>query len=124
MRDVSKIAEQLFNEIRGRFPKVTLGDAEGNITSEPQQARFYDFEFESSGQKLGNISVSLDEKNGITVMYNQDFTENALVNEKQDWYNFLKNVRVFAKKRLLNFEVRDINRSNLTKRDYKQLATT
>ena len=124
MRDVSKIAEQLFNEIRGRFPKVTLGDAEGNITSEPQQARFYDFEFESSGQKLGNVSVSLDEQNGITVMFNQDFTENALVNEKEDWYNFLKNVRVFAKKRLLNFEVRDINRSNLTKRDYKQLATT
>jgi hypothetical protein len=124
MRDVNKIAEQLFNEIRGRFPKITIGDAEGNITSEPLLARFFDFEFESQGQTLGNVSISLDENDGVTVMYNKDFTENALVNEKEDWYSFLKNLRTFSKKRLLNFEVRDINRSNLTKRDYNQLATT
>lgn len=124
MRDVNKIAEQLFNEIRGRFPKITIGDAEGNITSEPLLARFFDFEFENQGQTLGNVSISLDENDGVTVMYNKDFTENALVNEKEDWYSFLKNLRTFSKKRLLNFEVRDINRSNLTKRDYNQLATT
>ena len=110
MRDVNKIAEQLFNEIRGRFPKITIGDAEGNITSEPLLARFFDFEFENQRQTLGNVSISLDENDGVTVMYNKDFTENALVNEKEDWYSFLKNLRTFSKKRLLNFEVRDINR--------------
>jgi|DEB0MinimDraft_6_1074348.scaffolds.fasta_scaffold00007_41 hypothetical protein len=122
MRNLNTVAEQLFNEIRGRYSSVSIGDADGNITNEPKQARFYEFDFKSGMQDLGKVSVTLDEESGVTIMYNNNFTENALVSEKQDWYNFLKNIRMFAKKRLLNFEVRDINKSNLTKRDYSYLA--
>jgi len=123
MKNLDTIAEQLFNEIRGRFPSIELGDAEGNITNEPSQARFYDFDFESNGKKLGKVSVSLDEQDGIVIMYSKDFVESEFGSIKTDWYGFLKNLRTFTKKRLLNFEVRDINRSNLTKRDYNFLAS-
>jgi hypothetical protein len=122
MKNLNTVAEQLFNEIRGRFPSVEIGDAEGNVTSEPQLARFYDFDFETNGKKLGKVSVSLDEDNGVVIMFNKDFVESQYGSAKSDWYGFLKNIRTFAKKRLLNFEVRDINRTNLTKRDYKFLA--
>ena len=122
MRDLNVVAEQLFNEIRGRFPSVTIGDGEGNTTNEPSQARFYEFDYKSNGNSLGKVSVSLDEKSGVTIMYNKDFTENASVMEEDSWYNFLKGMRVFAKKRLLNFEVRDINKSNFTQRDYSYMA--
>ena len=122
MRDLNVVAEQLFNEIRGRFPSVTIGDGEGNTTNEPSQARFYEFDYKSNGNSLGKVSVSLDEKSGVTIMYNKDFTENAGIDEEDSWYNFLKNMRVFAKKRLLNFEVRDINKSNFTQRDYGYMA--
>ena len=122
MRDLNVVAEQLFNEIRGRFPSVTIGDGEGNTTNEPSQARFYEFDFKSLDNVLGKVSVSLDEKSGVTIMYNKDFTEDVGYTEQQDWYNFLKGMRVFAKKRLLNFEVRDINKSNFTQRDYGYMA--
>ena len=52
MKNLDTIAEQLFNEIRGRFPSIELGDAEGNITNEPALARFYDFDFESNGKNV------------------------------------------------------------------------
>jgi len=122
MRDLNVVAEQLFNEIRGRFPSVTIGDGEGNTTNEPSQARFYEFDFKSLDNVLGKVSVSLDEKSGVTIMYNKDFTEEVGYTEQEDWYNFLKGMRVFAKKRLLNFEVRDINKSNFTQRDYGYMA--
>jgi len=122
MRDLNVVAEQLFNEIRGRFPSVTIGDGEGNTTNEPYQARFYEFDYKSNGNSLGKVSVSLDEKSGVTIMYNKDFTENAGIDEEDNWYNFLKGMRNFAKKRLLNFEVRDINKSNFTQRDYSYMA--
>ena len=122
MRDLNVVAEQLFNEIRGRFPSVTIGDGEGNTTNEPYQARFYEFDYKSNGNSLGKVSVSLDEKSGVTIMYNKDFTENAGIEEEDNWYNFLKGMRNFAKKRLLNFEVRDINKSNFTQRDYSYMA--
>ena len=123
MKNLNTIAEQLFNEIRGRFPNIEIGDADGNITNEPQLARFYDFKFESNGEQLGSVSVSLDEDDGVVIMFNKDFVQENFGSVKTDWYSFLKNIRSFSKKRLLNFEVRDINRTNLTKRDYKFLAT-
>lgn len=104
MRDLNVVAEQLFNEIRGRFPSVTIGDGEGNTTNEPYQARFYEFDYKSNGKALGKVSVSLDEKSGVTIMYNKDFTENTSAMEEDSWYSFLKGMRNFAKKRLLNFE--------------------
>ena len=123
MKNLNFVAEQLFNQIRGRFPNITLGDTQGNITNEPQLARFFDFDYENEGKKLGKVSVSLDENDGIIVMYSKNFIENSFGTERANWFTFLKDMRMFSKKRLLNFEVRDINRSNLTKRDYKFLAT-
>jgi hypothetical protein len=37
---------------------------------------------------------------------------------------FLKELRMFSKKRMLDYSVRDITKSNLNKRDYKFLAKT
>ena len=39
MQNLDLVAEELFNKIRGRFPSVTIGDAEGNVTNEPKLAR-------------------------------------------------------------------------------------
>jgi hypothetical protein len=112
------VAKELFNKIRGRFSSVTIGDNQGNITSVPENARYFDFDFENGGFKLGKISVSLSEDEGVVIIFNKDFVENSVGDTKDVWYDFLKDLRVFSKKRLLPFEVRDINKTNLDKRDY------
>ena len=119
MREFSKIGEELFNKLRGRFPSVTIGDAEGNVTNEPIAARYFDFDYKG----LGKISVNLDEEEGLTVIFSKDFAEDTADITKKGWHNFLKELRVFGKKRMLDFSVRDITKSNLDKRDYKFLAT-
>ena len=43
---------------------------------------------------------------------------------QEAWYDFLKELRIFSKKRMLEYSVRDITKSNLNKRDYKFLAKT
>jgi len=118
MREFSKIGEELFNKLRGRFPSVTIGDAEGNVTNEPIAARYFDFDYKG----LGKISVNLDEEEGLTVIFSKDFAEDTADITKKGWHNFLKELRVFGKKRMLDFSVRDITKSNLDKRDYKFLA--
>ena len=121
MNKLNIIAEELFNKIRGRFPSVTIGDAEGNVTNVPTEARFYDFDYTEGSQPLGKISVTLDE-NGVSVMYSDDFVANEDQITRDNWYNFLKELRQFSKKRMLNFDTRNITKSNLNKRDYKFLA--
>jgi len=121
MKNLDLISEELFNKIRGRFPSVTIGNTEGVVTNKPNEARFFDFDFKQKGKSLGKVSVSLDE-NSVSVMYSNNFVENEDKLTKESWYNFLKELRYFAKKRLLNFDTRDITKSNLNKTDYKFLA--
>ena len=118
MINLDKIAEELFNKIRGRYPSVTLGDQDSTITNVPKTARFFDFDFKE-GVK---VNVTLDEKS-ITILYNNDLIEGSPDTVKSMWYNFMKEMRTFAKKRMLNFDTRDITKSNLDKRDYQYLST-
>ena len=121
MKNLENIAEDLFNKIRGRFPSVTIGNDQGEVTNVTKDARFFDFEYKESDRVLGKISITLSEE-GISVMYSNDFVANEDSMTRNNWYNFLKELRSFSKKRLLNFDTRNITKSNLNKRDYAFLA--
>jgi len=122
MNKFKTFASDMFNKIRGRFTDVTIGDENGNVTNIPEDARFFEFSYNAQGNELGKVSVSLDEENGVTVIVAKDLVLNQVEAIQDDWYNFLKELRYFAKKRMLKFDVRDINKSNLDKRDYEYLA--
>ena len=47
----------------------------------------------------------------------------GLGENKQQWYNFLREMRQFAKRRLMTFDVRDITKSNLERKDFEFLRT-
>ena len=120
--NLSIIAKDLFNKIRGQFPSVQLGDSQGTITKKPEEARFFDFDFNSGGNTLGKVSISISEEEGLVVLHNKDFTEGTDEAVKNDWYGFLKEMGQFAKARVLGFDTRDITKSNLEKRDYEFLG--
>lgn len=123
MQNFDNIASDLFNKIRGRFPSVKIGNENGEITNEPTEARFFDFGYYNEGRDLGKVSINLDTEDGLVVIVGRDIVSNEEQNVQTEWYNFLKELRTFAKKRLMKFSVRDINKSNLNKRDYDFLAT-
>lgn len=120
--NLNVIAKDLFNKIRGQFPQVTLGNSSGQATTEPTEARFFDFDFKESGNTLGKVSISISEEDGLVVMHSKDFVEQSDEPLKHGWYNFLKELRSFAKARVLGFDTRDITKSNLEKRDYDFLG--
>ena len=124
MSTMDKISENLFAKIRGRFPSITLGDATGVVTDDPKLARYFDFDFKDGEEILGKVSITINEETGVVITYNNDFITNEADNVKDNWYNFLKEIRVFAKKNMLNFDTRDITKSNLDKRDYAHLTKT
>jgi len=120
--NLSIIAKDLFNKIRGQFPSVQLGDSQGTITKKPEEARFFDFDFNHGGNTLGKVSISISEEDGLVVLHNKDFTEGTEEAVKNAWYGFLKEMGQFAKARVLGFDTRDITKSNLEKRDYEFLG--
>jgi hypothetical protein len=118
MINLNDIAEDLFNKIRSRYSNVQMGDVNGKVTSEAELARFIDFEYKANGNTLGHVNVSLSEDDGLVVYYSSEFVSEENDTVQKDWYNFLRELRTFSKKRMLNFDTRDITKSNLDKRDY------
>lgn len=120
-KNLNKIAEELFDKIRSQFSNVTLGNEDAEIIDEPSEARYFEFDFQYKNHSLGSITISLDDDDGLVIMFSNDIAENQPSGIKQRWFNFLKEMREFAKRRLMNFEARDILKS-LDKQDYEFLS--
>ena len=121
MDSLDKIASEFFNKIRSRFKHIKLGDAEGAVTTEPESARFFDFDFAVNGRSHGRVNAKLDDSS-VLVIYNNSLLDGASENDKQVWFELLRDFRQFARRNMLNFDTRDITKSNLDVRDYKHLA--
>ena len=121
MKDLSTISSDLFNKIRSRFSDIKIGDESGALTSDPSSARFFDVNYTVDKQPLGRVNIKIDDES-LTVIYNNSMLDNQSSNTKTRWFDFLKELRQFARKNLLTFDTRDITKSNLEKRDYAYLA--
>ena len=118
----NNIATDLFYKIRSRFQGLKLGAETGEITINPEDARFFDFDYMEGEKPIGHVSISLAEHNSLKVYFSHGITESMDDGQKDNWYKFLKELRMFAKRRLLNFDTRDIAKDNLDKRDYQFLS--
>ena len=122
MNGLDNISKAIFEKIRGRFPKIVMGDENGAPTANESQARFFDFDWVVNGENQGAVSISIQEGEALKIYYSQNMLENLPEPIENEWYNFLKEMRFFAKKHMMGFDTRDIAKSNLDKRDYQYLA--
>ena len=118
----NNIATDLFYKIRSRFKGLKLGAETGQITINPEEARFFDFDYTEGETPIGHVSVSLAEPNSMKVYFSHGITEGMDDSQKGNWYKFMRELREFAKRRLLSFDTRDIAKDNLDKRDYEFLV--
>ena len=114
----------LFNKIRSQFTNIRLGDENGAATASPQDAVFFEFEFQEDADTFGSVSISLADGENMKVYYNRDLVNKIDEDSKDEWYAFLKELKDFAVEHQLRFDVRDITKNNLTKQDYENLADT
>jgi hypothetical protein len=118
----NNIATDLFYKIRSRFSGLKLGAETGAITINPEEARFFDFDYMEGDQAIGHVSISLAEANSMKVYFSSGITESMDDGQKDKWYGFLKELRQFAKRRLISFDTRDIAKDALDKRDFLFLS--
>jgi hypothetical protein len=122
-REIEKIAAGLFDKIRSKFDTVNIGDESAKTTADPEKARFFNFDYVGSdGENFGNVTVSLIDENGLKIYFSKNISEKLDDEQRQEWYDFLKELRFYAKRNLLTFDTRDIARSNLNIKDLKTVS--
>ena len=123
MRELDKISSALFDKIRSRFDSVNIGDDKAQRITAPEQARFFNFDYISSdGENFGNVTVSLIDENSLKVYYGSNITDSLDETQSKEWFGFLRDLKNFARRNMLTFDTRDINRSNLDLKDIRQQA--
>jgi len=126
MADLSNAATDLFYKLRNRFPQIKMGDEMSVPTIDPEEARFFNFTYhdKESNRDYGKITCSIVDGNGLKVFFDTSITDRMLPEDKNYWYQFLRELRRFSKSHMLNFDVRDISKDVLSRKDYEFLAKT
>jgi len=115
--NLNKIAQDLYGKIQTRFKDIKMGDENAEVLSKKAdipEARFFEFDYIENGESLGSIAITLDEDDGVVVQISGDLAER----QHPGAFKFIRSFRQFAKDRLLNFDIQNIGKSNLDKRDY------
>jgi len=126
MDNLDYTAEELFNKIRSRFQdlRLFLDDTnEYKPTDDYKKARIFIFKFKDiSGKAQSSVTISLVEPEHLKIIFNKQLLSGETENFK--WKNFLLSMRKFARRHRLIFDVRDITKNNLLKRDFEQIPGT
>jgi hypothetical protein len=120
--NLNKIAKDLYGKIQTRFSDIKMGDENAEVLSKKvdiPRARFFEFQYTENGEPLGTIAITLDLDDGIVVQVSGDLVDDDSGATHHNAFKFIRSFRQFAKSRLLNFDVQNIGKSNLDKRDYQ-----
>ena len=115
--NLSLIADELFAKIRSQFPSIELEDEKGDPTDEPKLARSFKFDFKKKHLDLGSIEIDISDDDGMVIIFSNDIISKQPDRVRKLWFNFTRELREFAKQKMLNYQIRDINLNQLEKRD-------
>lgn len=122
MRAIENISQELFDKIRSRVETIRLGDTNGSVTTDPQQARFFEFTYKHNGMPVGAVTISLNEEGILQVYFPNSMVEDVDTNTANAWYSFLKELSRFSARNMLNYESHNVTKERLDKKDYQFLT--
>jgi len=121
---ITSVAEELFEKICARFTNVGVNDAEAKETQRPEDARFFNFNYlDENGTNFGNVTISIADEENLKISYGMNISAELNTVQKDEWYDFLRDMRMFAKRNLLGFIPKDISKDRLDPKDIKKMAT-
>lgn len=89
----NNIATDLFYKIRSRFSGLKLGAETGEITINPEDARFFDFDYMENQTPIGHVSISLAEPNSMKVYFSHGISESMDQGQKEELVWVLKRIK-------------------------------
>ena len=101
---------KLFDLLTGKNFDITTRDAQGKETTDPKSADLYSFAYKVDGKTYGNVVITVGAKGEMEVFYGDMLGKGMDAEHKGDWYDFLYQLRHFAKRNMLEFTLKNINR--------------
>lgn len=122
MELINKIADTLYQNLASKFGEVNIADEGAGSVLESEQARLFDFNYIVEGNKYGPVTISIIDPANFTIYFAESLSGDLPDSIQRSWFGFLKEMRKFAKRNMMNFDVRNIGKNQLDKRDYEAIT--
>lgn len=114
MKSNNNTAKELYELLLSRnFEPDTL-DSKGKPSDDLDNTEIFSFDYKTPNKNYGTIVVLLGKDKDIVVFFSDNLGRNMEGEDKEDWYDFLYQLRMFAKRNLLTFSLQNMNRLKYT----------
>jgi len=117
---IEKYAETLYNKIRNRFSQIAMIDGKNNNTNSEKEARVFNFAF-LKGNDDTMVTLSLLEPERLKIYFDRNMVQNFSEYDKNQWYDLLEELRRYTVTRPLKYDVRDLDKPGLSRRDIQSM---
>lgn len=107
-------AKALYDLLVTRDFEPEILSSAGRPVSDPAEAELFSFDWRTQGQNYGTVVVLLGTESELEVYYGDNLGRGMEGEHKSDWYDFLAQLKNFATRNLLTFELNNINRLKYT----------
>ena len=91
-----------------------LLDNSGKPVSDPNQTEIFSFDWKTENKNYGTVVVLLGPNNTLQVFFGDNVGRTMEGDDKSDWYQFLEQLKNFATRNLLSFELNNLSRLKYT----------
>jgi hypothetical protein len=110
MSQSNTASQQLYNLLVSRDFEPEALDAAGKPAADPADADIISFDYQTQEKDYGTVVLSIDGENNLDVYYGDNMGRAMEGPDKNEWYDFLYLLRMFAKRNLLTFSLKNLSR--------------
>lgn len=89
-------------------------DVSGREVADPSEAEMFSFDWKTQNHNYGTVVVLLGDENTMEVYYSDNLGRNMEPEDKKEWYDFLYQIKQFAKRNRQSFALNNISRLKYT----------
>ena len=110
----SATPKQLYEMLLSRNFEIDILDSSGQRITDPETAEVFSFDYKTENKNYGTVVILLSNEKTLEMFYSDNLGRSMERNDKEGWYDFLYQVRMFAKRNLLSFELKNMNKLKYT----------
>ena len=104
-------AKQLFDLLLTKNFEPQLLNTAGKPESDPAETEVFSFDYVGqSGKDYGTVAILLSSDKEMNVYFGDNLGKSMEPDDKNDWFSFLQQLRLLARKNLMTYNLADLNK--------------
>jgi hypothetical protein len=122
-KNTESLNRSLFDLLHSKGFDPTMLDTSGKEIPTPEEAEVFQFNFIKDGEDYGKVTISIDGLHKLCIYFSDEVANSEKEEghgEDESWYRVLNQLKRFAQKYQLSFELRNVDhlKHDMAKREY------